>query len=80
MTSDEIVKELQPYGRVFIHQHDDDTFSANLSLRFVGIEAKVKSGYNNRSMLEALVDLQRNVMTAVSPLGNVPKLDSKEKS
>ena len=69
MTSDEIVEGLRPYGRVHVHQADDQTFSANLRLHIVEMDATVQSGFHHPTMLSALTALQAklgNVLPALS--------------
>lgn len=78
MNSDEIVEALRPYGRVLVHQAEDDgTFSATLYLFVEGMTARVHSGYYHATMRDALTKLQSSTHAAVGQLQPVLEGDAR---
>lgn len=63
VTSDQIVEDLQQFGSVSVFQLDSG-FHAVCQLRLAGISAEVRGSFRQKSMRDALVDLQQKVYAA----------------
>lgn len=72
-----LFEEAQKYGRIFLHQSDDGTFSCTISFNTIKhIKLDAKSGYKHATIKSAVVAAIKNAVVIVESMKNSKEVDT----
>lgn len=74
-----LFEEAQKYGRIFLNQSDDGTFSCTISFNTIKhVELEAKSGYKHATIKSAVVASIKNAVVIVESMKNSKEVNTQE--